>query len=306
MAAPALIVHGGAGTIDDARAALLERGCADAIRAGLVVLGSGGCAVDAVVAAVRTLEDDPEFSAGVGSALTRAGTVEMDAAVMDGATLRFGAIAAVPLLRRPIDLARAVLDDGEHALLSGDAAWDFARARGMTPSRHEELVTERALQDLEKERARRGHADHAVGSSEFATGDTVGACAIDAEGHVAAATSTGGTVFKRAGRIGDAPLCGCGTYADDEAGAASATGHGESIIRIVMTKLIVDRLRSGEDAQTAASRAVAELTRRTRGAGGVIAIDRDGRIGIAHSSIHMPFAHATVARPEPVTGVRAR
>jgi beta-aspartyl-peptidase (threonine type) len=296
---PAIVVHGGAGGVEDSRVALTRAGCDAAVRAGLAILERGGAAVDAVQAAVRVLEDDPEFNAGVGSALTRDGTVECDAAIMDGATLKIGAIGAVPNLRQAIDLARLVLDDGEHVLLVGDGAWEFARDRGLSPVAPEVMITERARRRLEVERARRaGGAPKPVG------GGTVGACAIDASGHVAAATSTGGITFKRRGRVGDTPLCGCGTYADDAGGAASATGHGESIIRVTLTRVLVDRLREGVDAMTAARAAMDEVAR-VHGDAGVICVDRAGRVGIAHNTPRMSYGWATVESPAPTTGVEA-
>jgi beta-aspartyl-peptidase (threonine type) len=302
---PCIVVHGGAGGIDDGRVPAARAGCAAAVRAGLEVLAGGGGALDAVQAAVRVLEDDPEFNAGVGSALTRDGTVEVDAGIMDGATLRIGAIGAVEDLRRPIDLAREVLEDGEHVLLVGNAAWAFARERGYTPAPPTALITERALLRLEAERTRRAAAAAAAGPPRLREGGTVGACAIDAAGHVAAATSTGGITYKRRGRVGDTPLPGCGTWADDLGGAASATGHGESIIRVTLTRAVVDRLRAGMRAQDAARAGIEDLTARVRGEGGVICVDARGEIGIAHSTARMPWASASLAAPEPRTGVTA-
>ncbi len=322
---PSLVVHGGAGRIDDQRHEVCAEGCRKAARAGLDVLARGGRALDAVQAAVRALEEDPEFNAGVGAALTRDGTVELDASIMDGAGLRFGAVGAVPELRRPIDLAREVMEDGEHVLLVGEAAWQFARERGHSRAAPGEMITAKATKNLAEERTRRtptrpDRAETKPGTGagtgsgsgsgtgqtgpgpgpgpgpdpEPEGGGTVGACAIDANGHVAAATSTGGITFKRRGRVGDTPLCGCGTYADDQAGAASATGHGESIIRVNMTRYVVDRLRGGATADVAAWAGVDELASRVRGTGGVIVVDRDGRIGLAHNTAAMSWARGTV------------
>ena len=287
---PGIIVHGGAGLIGADRIPGAKAGCAEAAAAGLAVLRRGGSALDAVQAAVRVLEDDPGFNAGVGSALTRDGTVEVDAAIMDGATLRAGAIGAVPWLRRPIDLAREVMEDGEHVLLVGDGAWELARARGHRPAAPEEMVTERAKQKLADELRSR-------------SGGTVGACAIDAAGHVAAATSTGGMTGKRPGRVGDTPLVGCGTYADDLAGAASATGTGEIIIRLTTTRVLVDHLRRGLSADEAAGAVVEECDRRLPSDLGVICVDRHGRFGWARNSGTMPTARATLDAPDPLTDV---
>ncbi len=290
---PILVVHGGAGRFSDDRWDAARAGCRAATEAGLAVLAGGGGAVDAACAAVRVLEDDPTFNAGVGAVLSRDGTLEVDAAVMDGHDLRFGAIGAVPNVRRPIDFARAVMDDGEHALLCGEAAWAFGRERGWAPCDPAELITARARERLALELEKRARG--AVGPvTDPEDPGTVGACAVDAAGHVAAATSTGGITFKRSGRIGDTPLCGCGTYADDEGGAASATGHGESIIRVTMTRACVDAMRAGGSANTAAWASVHELARRVGGEGGIICCDRDGRVAAAHNSPSMAWAAGRV------------
>ncbi len=286
---PALIVHGGAGAIAPERHAAIARGCEDAARAGAAVLAAGGAALDAVQAAVRVLEDCPELNAGVGAVLTRDGTVELDAAIMDGATRRVGAIAAVPDLRQPIDLARAVLDDGEHVLLAGPAAWAFARERGVSPVAPEVMITARARARHAEERARRAGGP----APAERDGGTVGAVAIDAAGRLAAATSTGGINYKRPGRVGDSPLPGCGTWADRH-GAASATGDGEAIIRVTLTRALVDRVARGATAAAASRDAIADLAE-VGGAGGVIAIDAAGRLGAWHGTATMPIATAVLA-----------
>ena len=288
---PSIVVHGGAGRVDGHRHERCAEGCASAARAGLAVLAAGGAALDAVQAAVRVLEDDPEFNAGIGSSLTRDGTIEVDASIMEGRSLRVGAIAAVPALLRPVDLARAVLEDGEHVLLAGEAAWEFAGERGFVRDAAGTMIVERARKSLEDERARRSAA---VPAPPAPGGGTVGACAIDALGHVAAATSTGGITFKRRGRVGDTPLPGCGTWADDQAGAASATGHGESIMRVTLARFVVDRLRAGVTAEDAAWAGIDELATRVRGTGGVIVVDAHGRIGLAHNTPSMSWAHVVL------------
>ncbi|MBI4509836.1 MAG: isoaspartyl peptidase/L-asparaginase [Deltaproteobacteria bacterium] len=298
---PAIIIHGGAGEVADERVSAATAGAADAVRAGLAVLTRNGSAMDAVQAAVGALEDNPEFNAGVGSVLTRDGAVEMDAAIMDGRTLRIGGVGAVENLRRPIDLARLILEDGEHVLLVGSAAWEFALERGISPVPASELVTERSRAAWEKERSQRLLGITARPSG----GGTVGACAIDRHGHVASATSTGGITFKRRGRVGDTPLCGCGTYADDLRGAASATGHGESIVRVNMTRALVERLGAGMPAHEAAWATVDELGSRVEGHGGIICVDARGQVGYAHNTHRMTYGFATADSPEPVYGVRA-
>ncbi len=291
-----LVVHGGAGAISADRHARLGDGCAAAAAVGFAILAAGGSALDAVQAAVRVLEDDPELNAGTGAVLTRDGTVELDAAIMDGTSLAIGGVAAVPDLARPIELARAVLDDGEHVLLAGPAAWTFARERGITPAPPGSLVTERARARWQAEHERRALALATVARD----GGTVGAVALDRAGHVAAATSTGGTNYKRPGRVGDTPLPGAGTWADDTAGAASATGDGEAIIRVGLTRGLTDRLGRGEPPDAAAAAALAELARRGRGHGGVICIDPRGGLAAVHDTATMAFA----AVRDDGTGVR--
>jgi beta-aspartyl-peptidase (threonine type) len=279
---PLIVVHGGAGArpptgpaADAAREA-----CARAAGVGHAILAGGGDALDAVQAAVRTLEDDERFNAGLGSALTREGTVEMDAALMSGDRLRVGAVAAVSGVRNPIDLARRVLDDGEHALLVGAGALAFAREAGVALCPPDFHGTSAARADLERELARRARPEG---------GGTVGAVALDARGHVAAATSTGGMVGQRPGRVGDSPLPGAGTYADDEAGAASATGHGERIIQVGLAKTAIELMRAGVPADDAAPRALAALDR-VAGRGGLILVDRAGRAGVAFNTPSMAWA----------------
>lgn len=311
----AIVVHGGAGAIAPERHARVADGCAAAAEIGYAILAAGGRALDAVQAAVRALEDDPELNAGTGAVLNRDGTVELDACLMDGATLAIGGVAAAPDLRNPIDVARAVLDDGEHVLLSGYGAQRFAIERGISPVTTDTLITERSRARWWEEHLRRSGLGDAVQVPEprDATrggggalpaspagegrerppgieGGTVGAVALDAEGHVAAATSTGGINYKRPGRVGDTPLPGCGTWADDAGGAASATGDGEAIIRVTLCRALIDRLARGEDPEAAAAAALDELVRRGRGTGGVIAVDPRGTIVAAHASPTMSFA----------------
>ncbi|MGZ3426717.1 MAG: isoaspartyl peptidase/L-asparaginase family protein, partial [Polyangia bacterium] len=275
----AIIVHGGAGAIEDARRARCIAGCEAAAAAGWALLDQGRSALDAVEAAVRALEDDAEFNAGYGAVLSRAGTIEVDACVMTGEGT-VGAVGAVPWLRHPVTLARRVLEDGEHVLLVGDGALAFAREHGIAAESPATLVTPRARARFEQ------HEGEA--RKQMRTGDTVGACAVDGSGRVAAATSTGGIPWKRPGRVGDTPLPGAGTWAE-AVGAASATGHGESIIRALMTRVAIDRLRAGATPDEAARAAVAELVR-VGGDGGVIIVCRDGRVGHHTSTARMPWA----------------
>jgi beta-aspartyl-peptidase (threonine type) len=277
-----IIVHGGAGVFADADVEAAKAGAARAADAGYAVLARGGSALAAVEAAVRVLEDDPVFNAGYGAVLNERGDIETDACVMESSAAdragRVGAVAAVPFFRHPVTLARLVMEEGRHAMIVGEGATLFAAERGLTPSSREEMIApHRAKQ----------HA-----------GDTVGACAIDDRGHVAAATSTGGTSGKRVGRVGDAPLVGCGTYAEFGAGAASATGHGESIMRVVLAKDAIDQLRAGRAVGEVARGTIDALVRRTDGEAGVILVDASGAIAHYASTPRMPWAHV-------VAGVRA-
>jgi L-asparaginase / beta-aspartyl-peptidase len=276
----AIIVHGGAGDVADERRERCIAGCEAAAVAGWARLTAGGSALDAVEAAVRALEDDEEFNAGYGAVLSRAGTVEVDACVMTGERA-IGAVGAVPWLRHPVTLARRVLEDGEHVLLVGAGALAFAGEHGMAAESAATMVSPRARARFER------HEGEAA--RRMRTGDTVGACAVDGSGRVAAATSTGGIPWKRPGRVGDTPVPGAGTWAEAGVGAASATGHGESIIRALMTRVAVDRLRAGAGPDEAARAAVAELVR-VGGAGGVILVAADGTVGWHTATARMPWA----------------
>jgi len=262
-----IIVHGGCGDTSPERHERLRAGVRAAVGAGDAILARGGSALDAVVAAVRVLEDDPEFNAGIGSVLTRDATVETDAAVMDGASQRVGAVAAVPDLGCAVALARAVLDDGEHVLLAGPAAWRFAAEVGIAPAPPGSLVTRRQLARLH---------------------GTVGAVARDRARRFAAATSTGGITGKRSGRVGDSPLAGAGTWADRSC-AVSATGDGEAIVRVALAHAIAARIAAGQPARAASEACLRELHRITGGRAGVIVVADDDPIGV-QLPLTMPIA----------------
>ena len=282
---PILLVHGGAGADPTEKPDELRDGIRAAVAAGWKVLASGGRSLDAVEAAVRVLEDAPRFNAGRGSVLTSLGTVETDAAVMEGADLRCGAVAAVSRIANPVTLARKVLDDGRHVLLAGDGALQFARSIGFPECDPATLVTEPHRQRF------------AAAQSELK--GTVGAVALDAHGTVAAATSTGGLTGKLPGRVGDSPLIGCGTYADNTLGAVSCTGAGEAIIRTVLARRALDLLAQSNDPDYAAHVAVDILTEKGRGDGGLILVDPRGRIGHAQSTAFMPVGWMSPAFAEP-------
>jgi beta-aspartyl-peptidase (threonine type) len=295
---PAVVCHGGAGRIAAERHPAVVAAVRRAAVVGQARIAAGAHALDIVEAVVRVLEDEPELNAGTGSTLTREQTVEVDAAIMDGATRRIGAVAAVPDLGDAIRLARAVLDDGEHVLLAGPAAWQFARERGFAPAAPGALITERARARWREEHARRSGADssgEAVagrGSAREKDGGTVGAVAIDAHGNLAAATSTGGIAYKRVGRVGDSPLPGAGTWADTWA-AISATGDGEHIIRVALARGVAARVAAGAAIDRAIAEGLAELTALVPAAdAGAIAIDRTGRLAAATTTGTMPIGWA--------------
>ena len=273
---PPILVHGGAGEDPENGRAARRDGVERAADAGAAVLAKGGSALDAAIAAVVVLEDDPCFNAGLGSVLTDDGVVEMDASVMDGERLRAGAVAAVRRVANPIRAAHAVLLEGREVLLVGDPATALARGHGLRLVDDEALVTPAA-----RERWRR---------KQRAAGNTVGAVARDANGHVAAATSTGGVAGKRRGRVGDSAVIGAGTYADDRLGAVSATGPGEAIIRTVLGRTTLAYVEAGMTPQDAAARALAELAARTGAQAGLIVLGPDGTPGVAFTTAGMPTA----------------
>lgn len=278
---PSIIVHGGAGPIkDDSLAARLD-GCKAAALAGWSILDAGGTAVEAAEAAVVNLEDNPLFNAGTGSTLNCLGQVEMDAAIMDGAMLRAGAVAAVKGIKNPIKLARRVLDDGRHILIAGEGASLFARAIGFPECDPAALIVE-----SEKQRWGSKHG-------------TVGSVAFDCGGKLAAATSTGGIFNKLPGRVGDSPLIGCGTYAN-KFGAVSCTGFGEAIIRVVMAYNAAQLLRDGIEADAVAGIALNNMAELTGSTAGLILMDARGQVGFECNTTHMPVCYIT-AGSEPKT-----
>jgi L-asparaginase / beta-aspartyl-peptidase len=295
----ALIVHGGAGNITDSEVEPHRRGAEIAARAGWDILLQGGSALDAVQAAIVTMEDDPEFDAGTGSYLNRDGEVEMDASFMDGRTLDAGAVAGVQRVKNPILLARRVMES-EHTLLIARGAERFAQERGIALIDNAALRTPARIVKWKESLAN----PPAPPSAKYAPprGGTVGCVAVDRDGNVAAGTSTGGMNFKRAGRVGDSPLIGCGVYADNLLGGASATGWGESITRVVLSKFAVDALANNVSPHDAARAAIEHLARRVGGSGGIILADRAGRIGHSFNSAHMARAYIAEGMLDIVSG----
>ncbi len=285
---PVIVVHGGAGAWEEdlKHLAAGKLACQEAAKAGQVVLLDGGSALDAVEVAVRVMEDSPVLDAGRGSYLNARGEIEMDAMIMDGRTLEIGAIAAVQRMRYPISLARELLALHDTNFLVGPGAESFADSIGFPRCDHEDLVV-----------------DPASWGSETAapTSDTVGAVARDIGGNLAAATSTGGTRGKRPGRIGDSPLAGSGAYADNLSAAVSATGQGEALMKIVISRLACDFVSAGLDAHDACRAAIRYLGRRVDGQGGLIAVDAQGRVGFAYNTFAMPYAYV-VSEDEIILG----
>lgn len=274
----AIVVHGGAGAwvLDSERFHEGLAACREAALAGHAVLLAGGRAVDAVETAVHILEDCPALDAGRGSYLNVKGEVEMDALIMDGRSLDMGAVAAIQRVRHPISLARQVMEQTKHTFLVGAGADAFAEQIGFPRCAVEELLGQTAVAPI---------------PANGPLGDTVGAVALDAQGNLAAATSTGGTREKMPGRVGDSPLVGSGGYADNRTAAVSATGHGESLMKIVISKQVCDYVATGQPAQAACEAAIALLAERVGGEGGLIALDANGRVGVAFNTTAMPHAY---------------
>jgi beta-aspartyl-peptidase (threonine type) len=278
----AIAVHGGAGVLPAAqltpeRRRAFQDGLEAALRAGYGVLEAGGASLDAVVAAVKVLEDDPLFNAGRGAVLAANGQHELDASIMDGRDLRAGSVTGVQHVRNPVELARLVMDRSPHVMLAGPGADEFAVEVGLTPVANDYFSTDRRR--LELERYLRGGAD----PGDEAVLGTVGAVALDAQGNLAAATSTGGMTGKKWGRVGDSPIIGAGTYAANDCCAVSATGHGEYFIRVAVSHEIASLVRyRGMTVIEAANEVVMKQLVKLGGSGGVIAVGRDG-------SIAMPF-----------------
>jgi beta-aspartyl-peptidase (threonine type) len=281
-----LAIHGGAGTLPRAETSSeselkYRAGLAAALDAGFSVLQAGATSLDAVTRAVMVLEDDPQFNAGYGSVFTFDGRNELDAAIMEGSSLKAGAVCGVTHIRNPIDLARNVMEHSEYVMLSGAGAEEFALSRGFTLVPRSYFHTQERWRQLERIRA----GDLGVSALTISHVGTVGAVALDRHGRLAAATSTGGMTGKRYNRIGDSPIIGAGTYADDRSCAVSATGHGEIFIRAAVAHDICSRIRfGGRTLSDAVREVVLEELPGLGGEGGVIAIDRRGEIAMEFNS----------------------
>lgn len=339
---PTLLVHGGAWAIPAEAAEEHRAGVHRALEAGYAILSRGGPALDAVEAAVTVMEDDPIFDAGRGSFLTSDGRVQLDALLMDGGRMRAGGVACVERLRNPIQAARLVLEKSPHVYFVGAGAEQFAAAHGMELIDNAELVLERERERLiaAQHRQSAGLADITFSGAEagndsdsfagagaipspfrddkspetavsvdsrspgFDSHDTVGAVALDIHGNLAAGTSTGGTLNKTPGRVGDSSLIGCGCFADNLSAAVSLTGWGEPIMKLVLGKWAADRVATGTAPELAAREAISYLFNRLGGHGGIILLGPDGRLGFAHNTPAMAWGLATAAGLQ--TGLLAR
>ncbi len=283
-----LMIHGGAGALEDMKFEAspdeFQASLNEILEQGRTDLEQGKSALDVVEHCVILLENNPLFNAGRGSVLNANGQVEMDAALMEGQTLRAGGVTCVPSIKNPIALARRVMDQGDHVLLAGQGALDFAKAEGIDLCPNDYFVTETRLQQLKAARAAgKMTLDHErIHPQKLGT---VGAVARDRAGHLAAATSTGGLVNKRWGRVGDTPIVGAGVFADDATCAVSATGYGEQFLRTVFAKTVSTFIEFQHlDADGAAKAGIEYLVRKVKGDGGVIVIDTQGRCGAAQST----------------------
>jgi L-asparaginase / beta-aspartyl-peptidase len=272
-------------------------GVNNALAAGWRVLERGGSALDAVEESVVIMEDDETFDAGRGSFLNRDGKVQLDALIMDGSTLRAGGVGCVERLRNPVRAARKILSESPHVYFVGDGAERFAVEHGVPLCRNEELVLPREVERLHQYQAQSA----SDGNDLFAPAishDTVGAVALDHDGNIAAATSTGGTLNKAPGRLGDSSLIGCGCYADNLIAAVSTTGWGEPIMKLVLAKWTADRISAGNLPEWAAQEAMNYLQQRLNGHGGIIVLDAQGKFGIAHNTPSMAWGYKTLQKED--------
>src|SRR5579863_10165714 len=294
---PVLLVHGGAWAIPDDMVEAHLNGVRNAMAAGWQVLNRGGSSLDAVEEAVVVMEDDETFDAGRGSFLNRDGKVQLDALIMEGATLRAGGVGCVEHLRNPIRAARKILSESPHVYFVAEGAERFAAEHGIQLCKNEDLIIPREVERLREFHAHAGEEQPDLFASTLSH-DTVGAVALDRDGNIAAATSTGGTLDKAPGRLGDSSLIGCGCYADNTTAAASTTGWGEPIMKLVLAKWTADRIAAGNLPEWSAQEAMNYLKQRVNGHGGIIVLNREGHIGIAHNTPRMAYAYKTVKKQE--------
>lgn len=293
---PIVIVHGGAGTVPAESITGKMKGVTLAVRMGYKALQKTGSVLDAVQEAVRSMELDDHFNAGYGSVLSWEGEVEMDASIMNGADLDCGCVSVLKNILSPITVARLVMEKSRHKYLAGEGAMDFARCKDVEILPDGSLVTEKSKNALEEFKNAMSNSTFRknISWSDLTFGEpgTVGAVAIDADGNIAAATSTGGMTGKLTGRIGDSPIIGAGTIADNRFVGVSATGHGETFIRYTVAQKILALVEFKElSAQEATEKVLNEMTARFNETGGVVAIDAKGKVGIHFTSKHMAWAY---------------
>jgi beta-aspartyl-peptidase (threonine type) len=292
LADPVILVHGGAWAIPEDVVDAHLRGVEAAAAQGWQVLERGGSSLEAVEAAVMVMEDDEAFDAGRGSFLNMDGRVQLDALIMDGATLRAGGVGCVEHIRNPIRAAKKILTESPHVYFVATGAERFAQEHGIELCSNDELVIERERERL-REAKKQAYLQMPDEFGPTRSHDTVGAVAVDAQGNIAAATSTGGTLNKAPGRVGDSSLIGCGCYADNRSAAVSTTGWGEPMMKLVLAKWTADRIENGMAPQEAAQQALYYVKTRLNGHGGIIVVDARGRIGLAHNTPRMAWAVCT-------------
>lgn len=311
---PVMVVHGGAGNWHPERVNPGLEGVKKAAKLGFDILLHGGSALEAVVEAVASMEDDGSFNAGYGSSLTIEKSIEMEASVMDGKTLKAGAVGLLKDIKNPVKLARIVMEETDHVFVVGKGAEKLAK---MFNFERRNPITELRLKYYEQQKQTLFEGKFGLPKlanmikthPELFDLETVGAVALDKDGNVAAATSTGGFPLKLPGRIGDSPLIGCGTYADNRSGACSATGVGEIAIRLVLAKTVCTHMEQGKTAQEAVENAIKLVNERTTGtynSMGLIAVSTGGEIGAAHNSTHLCWAYITPEMREPVASMTAK
>src|SRR5450432_2878911 len=299
---PVLLVHGGAWAIPDDMVGAHLDGVRNAMSAGWGVLHRGGSALDAVEESVVIMEDDETFDAGRGGFLNRDGKVQLDALIMDGSTLRTGGVGCVEHLRKPVRAARKILSESPHVYFVAEGAEKFAAEHGIPLCENADLVIPREIERLREFQSRQAENPSEDANDLFALShDTVGAVALDSDGNIAAATSTGGTLNKAPGRLGDSSLIGCGCYADNKSAAASTTGWGEPIMKLVLAKWAADRVLAGNLPEWAAAEAINYLESRLNGHGGMILLDAQGHYGVAHNTPRMAWAVKTPNREHVAT-----
>ncbi|XP_017277139.1 isoaspartyl peptidase/L-asparaginase [Kryptolebias marmoratus] len=285
---PVVVVHGGAGLVPKERSEKSTMGVCSAAQAAYLILQGGGSSMDAVVEAVTQMENNPTFNAGCGSLLNIKGEVEMDAIMMDGRTLASGAVSAVRNIANPVQLARLVMDKTSHVCLTAEGASQFARSMGVAEVPQESLITEYSRMRWKKNLA----PDANPVECQMGRMGTVGAVAVDVEGNVACATSTGGLSNKMEGRVGDTPCIGSGGYADNLSGAVSTTGDGETIMKVVLARLILFHMEQGQSAEAASDLGLACLKSRVEGLGGVVTVDPRGNWAARFTTENMSWAAA--------------